>query len=291
MSDATKVYLDGRIIAARKALVSHSDRGFLYGDGFFETTRVVGGVPLLLDQHLLRLAGSCREAGFGDCVDADAIADGTRRLIEANGVREGRLRITLSRGSGMEGLAAEPAARPTVLIQAQAMDLPSLDVRYAVTLVVSHYRINERSPIVRHKSLSYQANLLALAEARRDGADEVILFNSRGEVAEGAVSNLFFVRDGTVCTPEVTCGILPGITRQVVLDLSRRAGIPCEEGAYGREALLSADEVFCTNSLRGLMVAERILNLPDLDLSGCAVTGRLRREYAGFVAGLCGAGA
>lgn len=284
MADAARVYLNGRLVDAAGAAVPAADRGFLYGDGFFETTRVVAAAPLLLERHIARLSDSCRAAGFGPCVDAAAFAEGAARLIAANGVREGRLRITVSRGAA-PGLAPGPARPPTVLMQAHAMDLPPLDAAAPIALALSDYRVNERSPVVRHKGLSYQANLLALAAGRDAGADEIVLLNSRDRLAEGAVSNLFLVRGGAVRTPSVECGLLPGITRAVVLELCRREGIPAEEGVYALDDLAGADEVFCTNSLRGLMPVQRLLGGPaypaDRPLT-CALTG----FYAAFVLGL-----
>ena len=290
MDDRELVYLGGEVLPADAARIAPADRGFLYGDGLFETMRVVNGVPFLLDRHLRRLCDSCRDLHFGDCIEPGALADGAGRLIRANGVGDGRLRITVSRGGGVTGLEARPAAPPTVFMQAHAMDLPPLDGSPPVTLAVSPYRINERSPVVRHKSLSYLANLMALTEARRRGADQVIFLNSQGRLAEGAISNLFLVHAGVVLTPEVSCGLLPGITREVVLELCGQVNIPAREGAWGLEALDAADEVFCTNSLRGIVPVSRILDRPGPELSDHTVTGRLQRLYAELVRCDCAPG-
>ena len=121
MSSAENVYLNGRIVPAREACVSPLDRGFLYGDGFFETTRIVAGRPLLLSRHLERLAASCAWAGFGRPLETVALADGVKALIDANGVLEGYLRITVSRGLH-KGLAELRTDSPTVLVQAHPME-------------------------------------------------------------------------------------------------------------------------------------------------------------------------
>ena len=274
------VYLNGRIVRRDEARVSPFDRGFLYGDGFFETTRIIKGVPLFLDRHLARVASSCRETGFGCELDVGGLSAGVRQLIEANRVQEGYLRVTVSRGLHGGDLSALPAQAPTVFAEARPMALSPLDAPPSLVLARSPYRRDERSPVVRHKSLSYQLNVLALAEARRRGADELFFLNTKGQLTEGATANLFFVTGGVVRTPDVSCGLLPGITRQVVLELCVEAAVPTGAGFYGEDDLRAADEVFCTNSLRGLMSVARILDYPEKAFAACPVTSRLRARYA-----------
>ncbi len=278
-SGSLSVYLNGRIVPREEARISPLDRGFLYGDGVFETTRVMGGTALFLERHLERLAASCRETGFGRGMDCDELSDAVRRLIGANGVDEGYLRITVSRGPYAGRLSELEAREPTVFIEARPTDLPPLEAPEPVTLARSPWRRHEGSPLVAHKSLSYGANVLALAEGRGRGADEVYFLNSRGHLAEGAISNLFLVRGGAVHTPHVACGLLPGVTRAVVLELCAEEGIPAEPGEYAESDLAEADEAFCTNSLRGLMPVGRVLDLPEARF-GAQLTGRLQRLYA-----------
>jgi branched-subunit amino acid aminotransferase/4-amino-4-deoxychorismate lyase len=277
--EAPKVYLNGRLVARDEARISPLDRGFLYGDGFFETTRIAGGAALFLKRHLDRLAASCREAGFGREVDVGELSDAARRLTAENGAGEGYLRITVSRGPYGGRLAELEAAEPTVFIEARPMDLPPLDGAPPITLARSPCRRDETSPLIAHKSLSYGANVLALAEGRGRGADEVYFLNSRGHLTEGAISNLFLVRGGVVRTPDAACGLLPGITRAVVLELCAEQGIPAETGQYAEADLAEAEEAFCTNSLRGLMRVGRVLDLPGASFGG-ELTRRLAQLYA-----------
>lgn len=285
-----RVYLNGRLLPRQEAAIAPFDRGFLYGDGFFETTRILHGVPVFLDRHLERLASSCRETGFGLETDAARLAAGIRELIEANAVRDGYLRITVSRGPYAGKLTELRTDEPTVFAEARPMELPPLDAPPSLVLARSPYRRNEHSPIVRHKSISYQLNVLALAEGRRRGADEVFFLNSQGRLTEGAITNLFLVRDGVVLTPDVSCGLLPGITRQVVMELCGAEGLPIEVGAYAEDDLAAADEVFCTNSLRGIMAVSKLLDCPEHVLGAHGVTQRLQRAYAGLVERTCGSG-
>jgi branched-subunit amino acid aminotransferase/4-amino-4-deoxychorismate lyase len=278
------VYLNGNVIGRDEARVSPFDRGFLYGDGFFETTRIVAGAPLLLDRHLRRLRDSCCAAGFGDGPDTADLAAGVDAVTAANAISEGYLRITVTRGEHTGRLAELRATEPTVFAEARPMDLPPLDRVPPIRLLRSRYSRNEDSPIVRHKSLSYQGNVLALAEARQAGADEVYFLDSHGRLTEGATTNLFLVRQGIACTPEVECALLPGVTREVVLELCRANDIPAETGRYSEDDLLEADEVFCTNGLRGIIPVSALIDHPEVTLSQRTITGRLQDLYAAFVA-------
>ncbi len=247
------VYLSGAFIPRGEAVVDAFDRGFLYGDGFFETLRVFGGRAGLLERHLLRLAHSCEETGWSPSPDGDEIGAAAVELIERNGVDDGYMRITVSRGRyGGDPGVIEPV-RPTVLIEARSIDMAPPGSASPFQLLRSGCLRNEHSPTVRHKSLSYLDNLLALEEARRAGADDVYFLNASGHLCEGARTNLFWVRGDEVFTPAVRCGLLPGITRAVVMEIAEREGIACRRGCYGEEELLEADEVFCTNSLRGVI--------------------------------------
>jgi len=281
------VYLNGCVVPRSEARISVSDRGFLYGDGFFETMRIVGGRPFRLEAHLERMRQSCLAAGWGGAPDDREIREAVEALVRANGVREGYLRITVSRGEHRGALTDLEAREPTVLVDAHAMELPPLESPPPFTLARSAFPVNERSPLARHKALSYQQNLLALADGRRRGADEVYFVNTRGLLAEGAISNLFLVWDGVVGTPDVRCGLLPGITREAVREICADAGIPLETGEYPEGELGTADEVFCTNSLRGIVAVERIVDTPPRDFTAHPLTARLQGLYAALVRREC----
>jgi branched-subunit amino acid aminotransferase/4-amino-4-deoxychorismate lyase len=282
--------VNGRIVSRAEAAVSAFDRGFLYGDGFFETTRVWSSVPVFLDRHLDRLCASCAGTGFGAPLDVEAIRNAVARLVESNAVTDGYLRVTVSRGVHSGRLDELAAANPTVTVEVRAMQLPPLEAAPPLILMRSPYRRDEHSPLVRHKSLSYQTNVLALAAAHRAGADEVFFLNCAGNLTEGAVSNLFFVSRGRVFTPDVSCGLLPGIARQVVLELCGALGIPAQVGVFREGDLREAEAAFCTNSLRGVMPVRGFVDRPERAVQVHEVTARLQAEYAGAVRLACGTG-
>ena len=283
MTSADRVYLNGELVPRHAARISPFDRGFLYGDGFFETTRIEAGVPVFLDRHLRRMAASCAQTGFGADLDVQSVADGVHMLIAANAVHEGYLRVTVSRGAYAGSLAKLETEAPTVFAEARPLELPPLDAPAPIAIVRSAFRRDERSPVVRHKSLSYQLNVLALAEGRKSGADEVYFLNAAGRLTEGAITNLFFARGGRALTPDVACGLLPGVTREVVLEVCAEEGVAAETGCYAEPELLAADEVFCTNSLRGVVGVRAILGSPEVTPPGGPVLARIQRAYAARV--------
>ncbi len=276
------VYLSGRYVPKKRARVPAFDRGFLYGDGFFETTRITGGKAMHLERHLKRLSASCAATGWEWEPARGTVECAVSELTLKNRVTEGYLRITVSRGLHAGALASLDAHSPAILIEARTMDLEPLDSATPLTLMRSPYRRNEFSPTVRHKSLSYQDNLLALSEARTAaGADEVYFLNSSGFLCEGAVTNLFWIRGGEFFTPAAECGLLPGITRDIVLEITAREGIPSHKGNYREEELLAADEVFCTNSLRGVIPVRGLLSgVKEKKWSQWPLTRRLAGQYS-----------
>lgn len=282
------VSLNGSVVKRREARISALDRGFLFGDGFFETTRIVGGTPFRLRRHLERMGAACHETGWQWVPDPEAVGKSLRRLIRCNDVEEGYLRISVSRGVHDGPLTELRAAEPTVLIDAHPMDLAPLDGAAPLTLARAPWTRNENSPVTAMKSLSYQDSVLALARGRGRGADEVYFLNGRGELAEGAISNLFTVRGGTVMTPHSDCGLLPGIGREVVLEICHAEGIPHRSGRYPERDLLEAEEIFCTNSLRGVMPVERVIEEGGGRWGECPLTRRLQRLYAKLVLAECG---
>jgi branched-subunit amino acid aminotransferase/4-amino-4-deoxychorismate lyase len=285
---ADYVYLNGSLVLRAEARISPLDRGFLYGDGFFETMRVVNSRPFRLERHLERMNRSCLETGWGRGVDTREVERAVGELALKNGVRDGYLRVSVSRGTYDGSLTPLEAREPTILIDVHTAQLPPLEEPPPFVLARSPYLRHEAWPLVRHKTLSYQGNVLALAEGRRRGADEVFFLNSRGCLTEGAITNLFVVRNGRVLTPDVACGLLPGITREAVIELCDELGIPHETGEYGESDLETAEEVFCTNSLRGIVGVRAVLEYPGKPLSQHSLTRRLQIAYAEMVKAECG---
>ncbi|MCQ6563696.1 aminotransferase class IV [Paenibacillus mendelii] len=255
----TFVGWNGLIKRAEETVISVYDHGFLYGMGLFETFRTYGGKPWLLERHLERLRAGCLELGIGYQADADAIHEWLARLMEANGLREAYVRLTVTAGEAGLGLPQEDYAEPNVVLLIKALPEPSERLyREGKELVLLKTCRNTPEGNTRFKSLHYMNNIMAKRELLGSGAApgaEGLMLTREGWLAEGIVSNLFFVRNGIVCTPSLETGILPGITRQYVMELARSADLtmPVIEDFYGWEDLIQAEEAWVTNSIQELV--------------------------------------
>ena len=254
MSDA-KVWIDGGIVELAEARVPVTDHGLLYGDGIFEGIRILHGGVFRLDRHLARLASAARALDL----TLPGGVDGLRRVVletaKAFGQPQGYVRLVVTRGEGALGVDPTTCGDPRVFCIVTRLSLyPQEKLERGVDLVTSSWR--RPSPDVldpRVKSLNYLNNALAKLEARRRGADEALLLNQAGQVAEASVANLFAMRDGTLLTPPGSDGALEGVTRATVLELAERAGTPAREQTLGRFDLFAASEVFLCGSGAGFV--------------------------------------
>ncbi|MCC6444572.1 MAG: aminotransferase class IV family protein [Armatimonadetes bacterium] len=237
------VYLNGSLIPSDEAFVSIHDRGLLYGDGLFETMRAYRGVPFRLEEHLARMEAGSRLIRM-NLPARKSLRQAVLDAVAANGIAEAYVRLTVTRGPGI-GMSLSACRAPTVMVAVRPSPQTPLS---GCRAVLSSHRRDEDSPLSRVKSLNYLPSLLARAEAEEAGAEEAILLNRRGSLAEGAASNLFWVCRGILYTPAVSCGILPGTVRADVLLLAAGPGIQAREGAFPPESLQDADEAFLTNS-------------------------------------------
>ncbi|WP_029009652.1 aminotransferase class IV [Azospirillum halopraeferens] len=235
------VWLNGRLMAAAEARIDPADRGFTLGDGLFETLRVAGGRVCHGDRHLARLSAGARVLDLPVPYGPDALAAAMAALIAARGLEDGVLRLTLSRGTGARGVPPPPDPHPTVLITAAPLPPPGGPMRAVIATVT---RRNEHSPLSRLKTLNYLDSVLARQEAARRGADEALLLNTAGRLAESSVANLFVVLEGRTVTPPVADGALPGIRRALLLERGH-----AEERSLTPDDLARAGEAFLANSL------------------------------------------
>lgn len=236
-----KVWLNGDITDARGA-VDADDRGVTLGDGVFETLAVIDGVPLRFERHLTRLISGAEALGIPVPIDASALHDAVRDLCGAENVTEGSVRITLLRGPAPRGVLPPDDLRPTLMITAAAGSVGHATPVRAV--VASCTRRNDRSPLSAIKSTNCLDAVLAVREADETGADDAILLNTRGTVAEATAANLFCVIDGQLVTPPAMDGALPGIMRACVMETET-----VTERSVSVDDLKAAEEVFLTSSL------------------------------------------
>jgi len=229
-------------------VVPITDRGFLYGDGLFETLRVRNGQPVWWDRHIDRLERGAQYLKIPLPWPGSTLGGFANQLIKRNSMPESVLRLTLSRGSGSRGYSPKDANNPTV-----AMTLHSLPaITKELRLATSSFRIPAKDPLAPFKTSSKLLHVLARAEAERRGADEALLLNTDGRVAEATSSNIFWLCNNTVCTSPVSDGALAGLTRAAVFDLCQARQLPTLEAGLLPEQLIETDGVFTTNSVAGI---------------------------------------
>lgn len=272
------VWVDGKIVAESEARVSILDHGFLYGDSVYEAVRTFGGRPFLLDEHMTRLAHSA--AGVGIPVPDHIIA--AVDAVLAGAPEERLLRIILTRGVGPLGYALVGDQPPTLIVMSRPVPTYTADqYRDGITLAVVGVRRNSRQSLDPSLKTSNLLNVrLAYMEARRAGADDAVLLNAQGEVAEASGSNVFAVHGETLWTPPVDAGILEGCTRAFVLGrVAPAAGVAVRQDPMPLEALESADEIFITSTTRSILPVSRLDGCDVGDGRRGPVTARLMREF------------
>jgi aminodeoxychorismate lyase len=244
------IWINGKYYRNDLAKVSVLDRGFLYGDGLFETFPVYNRVPFCLAEHLERLYAGLKELKISIPYSQKELGKAIQGLIQKSKIRESAMRLTVTRGVGSGGFAISEKTDFTVVIIFRQM--PKIYDKNGIRAVVSSIRQNEYSPLSRLKTCNSLPYIFALNEAKEAGVEEAILLNTSGHLAECAMHNVFWIQGKIIYTPKIECGVLPGITRGLVLKLVKKNKIQCKEVSAPLSSLLRADEAFVTNSLRGI---------------------------------------
>ncbi len=256
------VFLNGKFLPEAEAVVPLNDRGFLLGDGLFETTRVAGGRPFRLAQHLDRLARGADFYKIKLPFSPKEIQKLAVELIGKNGLADAVLRVTLTRGPGTRGYSTNGANQPTMALTLHPLPPQTPEEPLQWSLITSSFRIPASDALAAFKSTSKILNVLARGEAEAKGADEALLLNTNGEVAETAGGNLFWVYDDKICTVPTGRGVLPGITRAVVLEICQALGLETNKRVIKPEMLRNAEGLFVTQSALGIVPVVSFDGLP-----------------------------
>ena len=250
-----KIYLNGKLVDESRAKVSVFDHGLLYGDGVFEGIRAYNGRVFMLDEHLDRLYRSAQAIALTIPMTQAALSRAVVQTCKANGVRDGYIRLVVTRGVGTLGLNPFTCKTPQVIIIAGGIQLyPKKLYETGLSIItVGTMRNSAEAVNPRIKSLNYLNNILAKIEALNAGVMECIMLNPQGYVAEASGDNVFAVKGKTLLTPPPWCGSLEGITRETVLDLASRLGIDTCEKVLTIYDVHNAAEVFVTGSAAGIM--------------------------------------
>ncbi len=272
------VYLNNKVVPASEARISVFDHGFLYGDGIYETMRAYKGSVFMLDEHIQRLRRSASFLGLKIFPNNKKIKSAIYKTLNANSLRNAYVRLTVSRGEGPIGLDPALCKKPTFIVIAKKFkEYPGLYYEGGIKLITSSVRRNLKEALnPQIKSLNFLNNILAKIEAKKKGAYEALMLNAGGHLAEGTISNIFFVRDDVLCTPSVDCGILDGITRNIILDLAQKNNVKIKEGKFKKENLYDASEVFITNTTMEVMP---VCSVDKVQYEVGTITKLLHREY------------
>ncbi len=265
------LWQNGHWLSPQDYHIAPTDRGLLHGFGLFETFLALDGEPLFLHQHRERLQKSCLTLGWP--FPKDDFLEIARELLVRNHLTDGpaRCRIALSAGTGsLNDLSLGQDCFVSVSAQALGQSPES------ITACLAPWQRNEHSPLSRLKCSSYAENVFALDYARRLGFDQAIFLNTSGKVSEAATANLFLVKNGVLHTPALHAGCLPGITRQIVIDLAREHSILCLEDDLTVLDLDSADEIFLTSSVQGILP---VIQLQDRHLGNGPLSHHIKALY------------
>lgn len=249
------VFLNGRFVPEAEAVVSVFDRSFLYGDGLFETLRVHGGRPFAWTEHMARLERGAEYLRLRVPFTREQLREFAGQLITLNQMPEAVLRLTLSRGIGPRGYSTRGADQPVLVMTLHSP--PAIDPLHPPQwrLITASVRLPAGEALAQFKTCNKLPQILARTEAEEAGADEALLLNTDGVVAEAASSNLFWIANGAVCTPPLEVGALAGVTRGVVLEICRELGLTVREAAARPDELRRAEGVFLTLSTLGVVEA------------------------------------
>lgn len=283
------------VVDAKEAVVSVMDHGFLYGMGLFETFRTYNGVPFLLDRHLQRMAEGCQALGIPLRQDPESLIEWIRVVMNKNGLQEAYIRYTVTAGADILGLPAGEYKHPNQMLYMK--ELPAQPVNLYTEgkpLQLLSHRRNTPEGALRFKSLHYMNNILAKRELAgyhsASAGSEGLMLTADNCLAEGIVSNLFFISNKVLYTPSLETGILPGITREMVMELAQNAGYKVKEGLYRWEQLRAADEIFLTNSVQELVPVTSLYEDNERFIVGKGSCGPMTEELLHLYRDRTGAG-
>lgn len=270
------IYLNGEFVPEERALVSVFDHGLLYGDGVFEGIRAYNNRVFKLKEHIVRLYESARAIDLKIPLSPEEMMEVVLETCRRNNLRDGYIRLVVTRGPGDLGLDPRKCHRPTVFCIAASIQLYPAEL-YEKGLELATVATRRNLPEAcnpRVKSLNYLNNIYAKIEANLVGVPEAIMLSQEGYVTEATGDNIFIVKNGVLITPPPYLGILEGITRNTVMDLARERGIPVEEKVFTRFDIYNADECFLTGTAAEIIPAVKL----DGRVIGSGRPGEITRE-------------
>lgn len=279
------IYLDGKLVPKEQAVISVYDHGLLYGDGIFEGIRVYSGKVFRHKDHIDRLYESARAIRLEIPLTPEEMTKAVEETVAANKLTDGYVRLVVTRGSGSLGLDIRKTSHPIVIIIADTITLYPEEMyeKGMEIITASTIRNHPGALSPRIKSLNYLNNILAKIEGTDAGCAEALMLNHVGQVAECTGDNIFIVKNGVLKTPPTDAGILDGVTRKVVIELARAAGVPVEETSLVRHDIFVADECFLTGSAAEVIPVTKLDGRRIGDGSPGPITRKLRTRFQEYV--------
>jgi branched-chain amino acid aminotransferase len=249
------VYLNGALVPRSKARISAFDHAFLYGYGLYETMRAYHGKIFLLERHIKRMLDAAAIVSLSNKLAGIDLAKACKETLDANQVQDARIRLTVSNGeSDTAPWAGGVASKPTVVVTTRPYKpFPEEKYNEGFKVGIASERRCQRSAVNTLKSVSHLGSVMARMETAAYGMDEALLLNDDGYIAEGGGCNVFFVKSDALLTPPLDSGILPGVTRDIVIEIAAGMGINVNEVDIRPEALERFDEAFVTNAMIEVM--------------------------------------
>ncbi|MFM9327324.1 branched-chain-amino-acid transaminase [Paenibacillus mesotrionivorans] len=279
------IYLNGEFVTKENAKVSVYDHGFLYGDGIFEGIRLYNGNIFKLREHLDRLYDSAKSIMLEIPLSYEEMQEAVAETLRKNNLKNGYIRLVVSRGPGDLGLDPRRSPKANVIIIAEQLAIYPEEayVNGLKTISVSPRRNLPDALNPKIKSLNYLNNILVKIQSNLAGVGEAIMLNSQGYVAEGSSDNIFIIKRGVVFTPPCYCGALEGITRLAIIELCAKHGIPLKEEPFTLHDVYVADEVFFTGTAAEVIAVREVDGRTIGEGKAGPVTTRLLKEFRGIV--------
>jgi branched-chain amino acid aminotransferase len=273
---AFKIWINGKLYAKEDAKISVYDHGLLYGDGVFEGLRSYGGVVFRLEQHLTRLWNSAKAILLEIPLSREEVARAINETLQVNGLKDGYIRLVVTRGAGSLGLDPNRTADPQVIIITDHITVYPEDLyRQGLEIITASTLRNHPATLnPRIKSLNYLNNILAKIECLQAGCMEALMLNHKGEVSECTADNIFLVRGGVLLTPPTDAGVLEGITREAVIELARQSGREVREVSLTRHDVYIAEECFLTGTAVEVIAVVKV----DSRVIGAGAPGPITRD-------------
>ncbi len=282
---AEKVFLNDKLVDIDKACVSVTDSGFLYGAGLFETMRSYNGVVFCLKDHLDRLFFSAAALSINNTYERKYITEAIYKVLQANKLTDGRLRLTLTSGPMSE---SEEHRKATLLITATKLQpYPAEYYKRGVLVVLCPFKQNPAEPIYGHKTTNYLSRMIGLNLAHRKRAAEALWFTIDNRLAEGCISNVFLVKDSVLYTPPIETPVLAGVARKTVCQIALKNSIKLVEKDLYISDVLDADGIFLTNVIMQIMPVSRLEKHTIGDGKVGATTKKLAKKFDEYINDQC----